>query len=315
MVNGVHRNTTGPGPAVPLRLHRVELAAGLEEGLVDTATAGCQRGTARRRQRGCETARGRAAACGSPADSPSSNDTDGATAVRRDDGLGAGGETDAGLAVVAVSDDGGVVARGTGEGSAVTGLLLDVADDGTLGALGDGEDVADVEGGLLAAVDERAGRDALGGDERLLAELVAVRVTEDDGGERGAATKVRTRLKGRARGRNGFGVSKPTPQPKLMPTSPTSTPAPTPSSLLISAYACRIHPLRSIHFSCPCPVPSRPAPSHATPSHPTHRPASWMMSLTTPLMYPFFSAKSSFLSLAGFLLWWVFEVKIPPDFL
>jgi hypothetical protein len=39
------------------------------------------------------------------------------------------------------------------------------------------------------------------------------------------------------------------------------------------------------------------------------------MSLTTPLMYPFFSAKSSFLSLAGFLLWWVFEVKIPPDFL
>ena len=87
-------------------------------------------------------------------------------------------------------DDGGVVSRGTGESTTVTSLLLDVADDGSLGAGGNREDVSDREGGLLTAVDERTGRDSLGGDESLLAELVAVRVAEDDAGKRGTSTGI-----------------------------------------------------------------------------------------------------------------------------
>ena len=88
-----------------------------------------------------------------------------------------------------MADDSRVVARGTGERSTVTRLLLDVADDGTLRALGDGEDVADSKLGLLAAVDESTSVEALSRDESLLAELVPVGVTEDDTGERSTTTK------------------------------------------------------------------------------------------------------------------------------
>ena len=82
-----------------------------------------------------------------------------------------------------MADDSRVVARGTGERSTVTRLLLDVADDGTFRALGDGEDVADSELGLLAAVDEGTGVETLRRDESLLAELVTVGVAEDDTGK------------------------------------------------------------------------------------------------------------------------------------
>lgn len=153
VVDGVHSNTTSTGPRVALGAHGVVLATGLEEGLVDTTTTG--------------------------------GDTDGSTSLGRNGLLGTGGETDTGLAVLGVANDGGVVAGGTGECSAVTDLLLYVEDDGTLGARGEGEDIADGESSLLAGVDERAGRDTLGGDEGLLAELVAVRVTEDNGGKGG----------------------------------------------------------------------------------------------------------------------------------
>lgn len=97
--------------------------------------------------------------------------------------LGTGRKTDSGLAVLTVADDGSVVTGGSGQRSSVSNLLLDVADNGTFGALGDGEDVSDVQGSLLSAVDERSGGDSLGGDEGLLSELVSVRVSEDDGGE------------------------------------------------------------------------------------------------------------------------------------
>jgi hypothetical protein len=158
VVDWVHSHATSARPRVALSTHGVVLAAGLEEGLVDTATT--------------------------------SGDTDGGTGARRDGLLGTRGETDAGLAVLRVADDGGVVARGTGKGSTVTDLLLDVEDDGTLRAGREGEDVADREGSLLAGVDERAGRDTLSRDEGLLAELVAVGVTEDDGREGSATASV-----------------------------------------------------------------------------------------------------------------------------
>ena len=102
--------------------------------------------------------------------------------------LGSRWETDSGLSVLTVTDDGGVVTRSPGERSSVSDLLLDVADNGSFRALRDREDVSDVKGGLLSAVDERSGGDSLGGDEGLLAELVSVRVTEDNGSE-GSTTR------------------------------------------------------------------------------------------------------------------------------
>ena len=80
--------------------------------------------------------------------------------------------------------------RGPGEPAAVAGLLLQVADDGTLGHAADGQHVADLEGGLDAAVDEHAGVHALDGQQQLLARLVAVRVAEVDHGQRRATARV-----------------------------------------------------------------------------------------------------------------------------
>lgn len=116
--------------------------------------------------------------------STTGDDADGCTAATRDGLLRTTGETNAGLVVVGrVTDNGGVVAGCPREGTTVTSLLLNVRDDRTLRALGDGEDVADGEGSLLAAVDEGTGVEALGGNESLLAELVAVGVTENDTGK------------------------------------------------------------------------------------------------------------------------------------
>lgn len=158
VVDGVHGNTSGLGEVVPLTLGSEECPTGLQQGLVNPST--------------------------------SSDDTNGGTGQRRDGLLGSGRQPDPGLLVLnGVSNDGSVVTRGSGKSTTVTGLLLDVADDGTFGALSDGEDVTDVEGGLLSTVDERTGRETLGGDESLSSELVSVRVTEDNGSQRGTTVK------------------------------------------------------------------------------------------------------------------------------
>ncbi|KAI3485285.1 hypothetical protein L1887_51398 [Cichorium endivia] len=152
VVDGVHSHTTGARPRVALDLELVVGTAGLEQGLVDTATAG--------------------------------DDANGGTRGGGDGLLGARGETDArGLAVGVVADDGGVVARGAGERATVTGLLLDVADNGTFGERREGENVGDVQGSLLTAVDELAGGEALGGNEGLDTGAVLVGVTEGNLGE------------------------------------------------------------------------------------------------------------------------------------
>ena len=83
-----------------------------------------------------------------------------------------------------------IVTGGSGENAAVADVVLDVADDGTFGDGSDGQHVADHEGGLLAAVDELPGVEALGGDEELRLLLVAEGVAECHLGERGAATGV-----------------------------------------------------------------------------------------------------------------------------
>ncbi len=157
MVNRVHGNTTSLGPAVALDGELVLGARSLEEGLVGTATTG--------------------------------DDTDHTAGAGVDDLLGTGGQLDTGLALVGVvADDGDVTTRGTAKSAAVTDLLLDVGDDGTLGHLTEREDVADGKGGLLAGVDELAGVHALVGDEGLADLLELVGVTENDLGEGSTAT-------------------------------------------------------------------------------------------------------------------------------
>ena len=84
-----------------------------------------------------------------------------------------------------MADDGSVVSGSTSKSTTVTDLLLNVADDGTLRALANGDDVADGQSGLFTAVNEGTGVEAFSSNESLFAELVAVGVTEDDAGEGG----------------------------------------------------------------------------------------------------------------------------------
>lgn len=119
------------------------------------------------------------------------DNADHATSVAAHDLLGARGELDAGLALIGVvADNGDVVAGGTAESAAVTDLLLDVGDDGTLGKRAEGQDVADGQGGVLAGVDELAGVHALVGDEGLVLLLELVGRVEDDTGEGRTTTGV-----------------------------------------------------------------------------------------------------------------------------
>merc|ERR1719209_1677500 len=85
------------------------------------------------------------------------------------------------------SGDRGKVARASGNYATVIahnpGLLLQVADNGTLGHVADGHHVSDGELGFAAAVDELAGVHALSGDQQLLLRLVAVGISEVGDGQ------------------------------------------------------------------------------------------------------------------------------------
>lgn len=98
------------------------------------------------------------------------------------------GKTNTSLVIVrAVSNDGSVIARRACQGTAVADLLLDVADDGSFGALRDGQNIADGEGGFLAAVDEGTSVEAFGCDESFFAEFVPVGIAENYACKGGAA--------------------------------------------------------------------------------------------------------------------------------
>ena len=70
-----------------------------------------------------------------------------------------------------MGDDGGVVAGSSGEFAAISQLLLELADDGSLWHDADWHNVSDRQVGLLATVDELTSVHALDRDERLLALL------------------------------------------------------------------------------------------------------------------------------------------------
>merc|ERR1719393_174877 len=121
MLHRVHSHTTNLGPAVPLHFVFVVGTTSLQDGFVNTSSTGDQ--------------------------------TDHGAIGGGDDLLGAGGQLDPGpVGVGVVGDHGGVVAAGPGELPTVSGLLLEVADDGSLGHVANGHHVADGDLGLLTTV-------------------------------------------------------------------------------------------------------------------------------------------------------------------
>lgn len=159
MVDGVHGNTTSLGPAVALDGELMLGARSLQERLVCSATTG--------------------------------DDTDHSSRAAGDNLLGTRGELDSGLALIGVvADNGDVVARGATKSSSVTNLLLHVGDDGTFGHRGEGEDVSDGKGGVLAGVDELARVHTLVGDEGLCDLLELVGGSEDNSSEGSTTTRV-----------------------------------------------------------------------------------------------------------------------------
>lgn len=152
MVDGVHSNTTSTRPAVALSLVLVVGPASLKQWLVDSATT---RNNSHRR-----------------------------TCAPRDCLLRTRRESYPGLVVFwRVADDSCVITGRASEGTTVAEFLFHVAHDGTFGALVDGKNVSDRQGSFFAAVDEGAGVEALGSDEGLRAQLVAIGVTENDAGK------------------------------------------------------------------------------------------------------------------------------------
>jgi len=159
VVNGVHGNTTSTGPVVSLSLEFVVSPAGLKQGLVNPSTT--------------------------------SDDTDSGTGTTRDRLFCTRWETDTGLVVLGrVSDDSSVGSGCPGERTTVTDLLLDAANDRSLGELAHGENISNVEGSLLAAVDEGACMETFGGNEGFFAKLVAVWIAEDHTGKRSTTARV-----------------------------------------------------------------------------------------------------------------------------
>jgi hypothetical protein len=152
VLNGIFGNTTNLRPAVALDAEAVVRVTGLEDGLFDTATT--------------------------------SDETDASAASGGDGFLLTRRELEAGLAgLFVVRDDDAVVTGGLGEGTAVTDLSFNVADDATFGDVTELEDVADGEGSLSTAHDGLAGEHTFSGDEEFLDTLELVGVTEFNRGK------------------------------------------------------------------------------------------------------------------------------------
>ncbi|WVZ10499.1 hypothetical protein V8G54_015029 [Vigna mungo] len=69
-------------------------------------------------------------------------------------------------------------------------MVFNVADDGTLGDRSEGQDVANNEGGLLAAVEELPSVETFRGDEEFRLLLVAERMAECNLGKWSATTGI-----------------------------------------------------------------------------------------------------------------------------
>jgi hypothetical protein len=159
MLDGVHGNTSNVRPLVTLNAVLVVSTSGLQDGLLGSSSSG--------------------------------DDSDHTTAAGRNNLARSRGELDAGLSLLRqVRDDGGVVSRSLGELGTISQSLLNIANNGTLGHGSQRQHVSDGELSLLSAVQELSSEHTLGGNEQLLAQLEAVRITELNNGERSSTTGI-----------------------------------------------------------------------------------------------------------------------------
>merc|ERR1711962_367473 len=159
MLDGIHGHTTNLRPRVPLSLVFEVSSAGLQQRLVDSSSTG--------------------------------DDADHRAVAGRNRLLRSRWQFHFRPSHIrVVGDDGGVVAGSSGQFAAISQLLLQLADDGSLRHGADGHHVADGQRRLLAAVDELTRVHALDGDERLLALLKFVGISKLDDGQGCAASGV-----------------------------------------------------------------------------------------------------------------------------
>ena len=159
MLYRVHSHTSNLWPAVTLDLVLVVGGTGLEHRLLGSTSSG--------------------------------NLSDHGATAARDELLGSAWElnsSEAGIRVL--GDDDSVGSGSSGDGASVSGVPLDVGDDGTFWHGPDVQDVPDGEGGLLSGVDELSGVETLHGAHELLLVLVPDRVPEGHLGEWRTATRV-----------------------------------------------------------------------------------------------------------------------------
>merc|ERR1712212_150079 len=149
MLDGIHGHTTNLRPRVPLSLVLEVGSAGLQQRLIDSSSTG--------------------------------DDADHRAVAGRNRLLRSRWQFHFRPSHIRiVGDDGGVVAGGSGQFATISQFLLQLADDGSLGHGTNGHHVADGQTGFLAAVDKLSGVHTLDRDERLLALLESVRISELD---------------------------------------------------------------------------------------------------------------------------------------
>ena len=153
VIDRVHTDTADLRPLVALHSVLVVAATSLQHGLIHTTTT--------------------------------SDETDHSTATTHHTAfenlpalnslLDTGRKTDVSHAlVIGVTNDGGVVTRAASEGTTVTDLVLDVADDSTFGHFTERDDITDGNLSLLTAVHRLTSVHTFSSNEELLIELVMI---------------------------------------------------------------------------------------------------------------------------------------------
>jgi len=159
MLDWILCDTSNLGPAVTLDTVLVVGSAGFQDRLINSSTAG--------------------------------NEAKNGSVLAGEQLLDTRWELDSSSAsVCVVGYDGTVTSRGLCDLTAVASLLLERAHDGTFWHRSNGQNVADVELGLLTAVDELTGADAFRADHGLGDPSVLVWILELNFGERGATAWV-----------------------------------------------------------------------------------------------------------------------------
>ena len=159
MLNGVHGNTSDSWPAVSLNLVLVVLVTRLHDWLVNSTT--------------------------------SRNHPNHGTAGTVQSLSGTRWESDSGLlTIIGVTNDDSTATGSLCQGTSVTNLTLEIADNRTLWDLVDWQNVTDSQLSGLTAVDELTSVHTLSSDEVSLNQLVSVWIAEDNTGDWSTSTWV-----------------------------------------------------------------------------------------------------------------------------